>query len=80
MKNDFPLVLEVDKPIHQSQKDADAVRQKILETLGLVVLRIKTETIEKNLSMAVELIHNSLQIIKQSTSSPHLGDGQGGGS
>ena len=74
------LVIEVDGPIHQSQKDADAARQKILETMGLVVLRIKTETIEKNLPMAVEIIHNSLQIIKQSTPSPHLGEGRSGSS
>ncbi len=78
----YRLVIEVDGPIHEDQVEADKARQEILEALGLVVLRIKTEVIEKNLPMAIELIRNSIQIIKQNqnTPSPYVGEGRGGGS
>jgi very-short-patch-repair endonuclease len=77
----YRLVVEVDGPIHNSQKEADAVGQKILEGLGLIVLRIKTEFVEKNLSMALDAIWNSVCIIKknQNTPSPFMGAGRGGG-
>lgn len=76
----YRLVVEVDGPIHQSQMKADAERQQILETLGLVVLRIKTEIIEKNLPMGLEEIRKSIQTIKQNnnTPSPYMGEGRGG--
>ena len=48
----YRLVVEVDGPIHESQKEADQARQEILEELGLVVLRIKSEIVEKNISVS----------------------------
>jgi len=75
----YRLVIEVDGPIHESQKEADAVRQEILEDLGLVVLRIDTEIIEKNLNMALNLIRKSTLKIKQNSPSPFMGEGRGGG-
>src|SRR5512133_277413 len=33
----YRLVVEVDGPVHESQKDADRARQEILEELGLAV-------------------------------------------
>ncbi len=77
----YRLVIEVDGPIHEDQVEADKARQEILEALGLVVLRIKTEVVEKNLPMAVELIRKSIEIIKQNqnTPSPYMGEGRGGG-
>jgi very-short-patch-repair endonuclease len=78
----YRLVIEVDGPIHQSQKESDAARQETLEALGLIVLRIESEIIEKNLSMALQLIRDSIQTIKnnQNLPSPLIGEGQGGGS
>jgi very-short-patch-repair endonuclease len=79
----YRLVVEIDGPIHELQNEADHARQEILETLGLVVLRIKSETVEKNLPMALALICDSIQAInenkKQTFSSPYMGEGKGGG-
>jgi very-short-patch-repair endonuclease len=79
----YRLIVEVDGPVHESQKDADAARQDILEILGHVVLRINTETVEKNLPMVLSLIRSSIQTIKQNRNkmipSLFMGEGQGGG-
>src|SRR5262249_43642984 len=37
------LIVEVDGPVHDDQREADARRQSLLESLGLRFLRIKTE-------------------------------------
>lgn len=79
----YRLVVEVDGPIHESQKEADAARQEILEILGLHVLRIKTELVEQNLPMAFTQVRNAIQNLKQNKNpkipSPLMGKGQGGG-
>lgn len=79
----YRLVVEVDGPIHKSQKEADAARQAILEILGLNVLRIKTEFVEQNLPMTLTRICDSIRMIKQNKNqtipSPLMGEGQGGG-
>jgi very-short-patch-repair endonuclease len=76
----YRLVVEVDGLIHQDQKEIDKARQEILETLRLDVLRIKTEIVEKNLPMAIDLVRNSIHVIKQKSPSPFMGEGRGGGS
>jgi very-short-patch-repair endonuclease len=62
--------------------EADRAGQEILEALGLVVLRLKTENIEKNLPMALEIIRSSIRttIEPQNKPSPLMGEGQGGDS
>jgi very-short-patch-repair endonuclease len=79
----YRLVVEVDGPIHESQKEADAARQEILVILGLNVLRIKTELVEHDLLRALALVRNSIRNIKQSRNSsipsPLMGEVQGGG-
>jgi len=79
----YRLVVEVDGPIHELQKEADRARQEVLETLGLVVLRIKSEVIENNLSRALNLIRDVIRTINQNKiqdiPSPFLGEGKGGG-
>ena len=39
------LIVEVDGPIHEHQRDADRQRQELLESLGLRVLRIQADAI-----------------------------------
>ena len=74
----YRLVVEVDGLIHESQQEADASRQQILEELGLNVLRIKAEVVENNLPMTLNLIRDRIQQI-QNSPSPFMGEGQGGG-
>jgi len=76
--SDYRLIIEVDGLIHEVQQEADASRQQILEELGLTVLSIKAEVIEKNLPMALDLIRNQIKKIQQ-TPSPVMGEGWGGG-
>ena len=77
----FRLVVEVDGSIHGQQLDADQARQDILEELGLVVLRIDSEIVEKDLPSALDMIRKRIQEIKQHQAypSPNVGEGQGGG-
>jgi len=77
--SEYRLVIEVDGPIHELQKEADEARQEILEVLGLVVLRIKSEVVEKNLPFALDIIRKKIQNIKQNIPSPLMGEGQGRG-
>jgi very-short-patch-repair endonuclease len=70
----FRLVVEVDGPIHDQQKEAHKARQDILEVLGLTVLRIKTEIPEKNLPLALNMIRAKVQEIKQKIPSPLVGE------
>lgn len=80
----YRLVVEVDGPIHESQKEADAARQEILEILGLTVLRIETEIVEQSLSKALTRIRELVKVIElhrnQSIPSPLMGEGKAGGS
>src|SRR5204862_157034 len=68
-------------PLSINEKEADLARQEILEILGLVVLRIKSETVEKNLSMGLALIRDSVRLISQNKTqiirSPFMREGEG---
>jgi adenine-specific DNA-methyltransferase len=79
----YRLVVEVDGPIHESQKEVDRARQEILEELGLVVLRVKSEIVEKNLPMVLNTIRTTVQGVHQNNKqiilSPFMGEGKGGG-
>jgi very-short-patch-repair endonuclease len=78
----YRLVVEVDGPIHESQKEIDQARQEILEELGLVVLRVKSEIVEQNLPVALNMIRKAVRSInqnsKENSPSPLMGEGQGG--
>ena len=78
----YRLVIEVDGLIHESQVEADRARQDVLEELGLNVLRIKAETVEKNLPFTLNAIRtkiNELKIKATESPSPILGEGRGEG-
>jgi very-short-patch-repair endonuclease len=72
------LVVEVDGPIHDYQVETDQSRQELLEILGLNVLRLKAEMVEKNLQAALSVIRAKVSEIRLS-SLPRMGEGQGGG-
>jgi len=73
----FRLVIEVDGSIHDQQIEADKARQHILEELGLIVFRIKTEIVEKSLPVALALIRSKIRELKQDLDfpSPLVGEG-----
>ena len=76
----YRLVIEIDGPIHVLQKEADEARQEILEMLGLHVMRIKSETVEKTLPIALDMIRAKIEEIKitaNKSPSPILGEGLG---
>lgn len=54
------LVIEVDGLIHETQKEADRTRQDILEELGLNVLRLPADLVEKNLGESLSRINTKI--------------------
>ena len=80
--SEYRLVVEVDGPIHERQKDADQARQEILEEVGLTVVRVSSVLVESNLSIALKMIRNAIHQInenKKGIPSPFMGEGEGGG-
>ena len=79
--SDCHLVIEVDGPIHDFQKQADYERQEILEMLGLNVLGISAEMVERDLPAALEIILAEIRNLKSKKESPSpiVGEGKGGG-
>ena len=76
----YRLVVEIDGPIHDNQVEADRARQDILQALGLNVLRIKSEIIEKNLPVALSEIRTKIEELKIKANefpSPKMGEGLG---
>lgn len=76
----YRLVVEVDGSVHDSQVEIDHVRQEILEQLGLKVLRVKAEEVEKNLSSVLEKIRSKIKELNIDTNefpSPFIGEGLG---
>ena len=77
----YRLVVEIDGPVHESQNESDHARQEILKELGLAVFRIKSEAIEKNLPVVLDLIRQAIhsQAKQRNIPSPYVGEGKGGG-
>ncbi len=44
------LIIELDGGIHEKQKDYDKMRDRIVEILGLKVLRVKNSEVDRNIS------------------------------
>lgn len=54
------LVVEIDGPIHNFQKDYDEIRTQIINRLGIKVIRFTNEDIENNLDDVISKLKNSL--------------------
>jgi very-short-patch-repair endonuclease len=50
------LVVEVDRKIHETQRDADMLRQEIIESLGVRFIRVTAEQVEQDLPAVLALI------------------------
>jgi very-short-patch-repair endonuclease len=52
------VVLELDGKIHDFQKEEDEFRDSILKNLGLRILRIKNEEVEKDVTIVLNKLKN----------------------
>ena len=50
------LVIEVDGDIHDLQQDEDAKREKVLNEMGLRIIRFRNEEVLRNLAPVIEKI------------------------
>ena len=76
----YRLVIEVDGSVHEHQIEADEARQDILERLGLNVLRLNAESVEKNLPYELEKIRRKVKELESKPNifpSPFIGEGLG---
>jgi very-short-patch-repair endonuclease len=64
--SDYRLIIEVDGAIHDFQQEADRERQEILEYLGFYVLRVKADTVENNLPIAMKTIRETIFALRSS--------------
>lgn len=71
------LVIEVDGSIHDSQRDADAERQALLESYGLNVLRLTNDEVIRKFNST---LHTIRQITEGAVGSPPRLSGVDGGS
>jgi very-short-patch-repair endonuclease len=55
------LVIEVDGPIHEQQREEDAERQSVLETLGLTVLRFAKDEVLDDLGYVLSTIEKHIE-------------------
>ncbi len=55
------LVIEIDGKIHEVQSRQDAERSRILNDLGLRVIRVKNEDIEKDVKMVLKKLAKYLE-------------------
>lgn len=56
--DDLKLVIELDWKIHESQKEYDNIRDEIIKTYGVNILRIKNEEIETDVFSVIQKILN----------------------
>jgi very-short-patch-repair endonuclease len=76
------LVVEVDGSVHNTQVELDQARQEILEYIGLNILRVNAEDVEKNLPFVLKKIRlkiSELKIDIRQSPSPQVGEGLGVG-
>lgn len=76
----YRLAVEIDGSVHNDQIEYDEARQDILEELGLNILRLKAETVEKNLLLALGEIRRKIEELKLHANmfpSPFVGEGLG---
>ena len=59
------LVVEVDGPIHQYQKEEDAIRQEFIESQGLRLVRFSNNDILNNLNGVINHISSLLSLQMQ---------------
>ena len=69
------LAIEVDGAVHETQQEADAERQTILESLGIRFVRVTARAVENDLDGVIEQIRAAFT----ASPSPLVGEGERGG-
>ena len=64
------LVVEVDGDIHDQQAEYDQEREQILKDIGLRIMRIKNEEIEKDITGALERVRQAALPLPESGRGP----------
>ena len=59
------LIIEIDGPIHETQKSYDQARDKILNDLGYNILRLKNEKINEEIGNTLRFLSEFIIQIKQ---------------
>jgi len=72
------LIVEVDGEIHQSQQEADLVRQGLIESLGFQFLRFSNQDIAERLDQVVMAIQTKVNDSSSAPPLPRAGEGAGG--
>ena len=72
------LAVEVDGPVHETQRQADGERQQILESMGIRFLRLPAALVEGDLPAALAAIERAFST-DPSTAERERGDPQGRG-
>ena len=54
------LAVEVDGPVHKMRRGADRERQRMLESMGIRLLRLPTALVEGDLAVALSMIEDAL--------------------
>lgn len=57
------LIIEIDGPIHATQRDADLQRQHLLESLGLRFVRIAARDVETDIPAVLAAIQDNLEAV-----------------
>jgi predicted helicase/very-short-patch-repair endonuclease len=69
------LIIEVDGPIHEKQKEYDEMRQAYLESLGYRVVRFTNEQVLQNIDAVLAILQKVLSRPHPPTPSPYTGKG-----
>ena len=73
------LVVEVDGPIHETQRKADQERQALIESLGITVIRFTNDQVMKHIDDTLTMIRTVLKLSQAPSDSPSLLVGEGAG-
>ena len=73
------LAVEVDGPVHDSQVEADSIRQELIEWLGIRFVRLTNDQVENHLQNALGKIRAAFLPNSDDLSSPSLLVGEGAG-
>jgi len=55
------LIIEVDSPSHEDSREADVLRQSVLESYGFEVARFKNEAVLRNIEGVMDILYDVVE-------------------